>query len=449
MKGRVLVKKRTLIRIFCFLLALFFIAAGLGFKYYKRAKVFQDEITYTYSRSLEEVNSSLNKIEVALEKVRYVTTPTQMSVLAADIYTEAKIAKQAFSQLPTSQPAFQNLNKFFSQIGNYTVFLAEKVIDGGEISDAEKQNIEALSIMTQNITDDFEVMQIEINSLGYWNDYLINSLETAVVDETFIGSLNVLEESITDYPTLLYDGPYADNIYSKTSYLAENSKPIGEETALTIAANAMGIDKSELKIDNYDNGKIPAINIVYGEGTASVSINGGYLISFRKYNTGENGVLSYRQAQTKAEKFVAEILSKTFSVNYYFADNGVCVFNFARTENGVIYYPDLIKVGVDLSNGDIVFFDARAYIMNYTHRETVKPSEEKFELAKEKISSSLSIRSSAICVIPTDGGYEKLCYEFLCKNSSGKEFLVYINAETLKEEQIFTVFKTNGGTLVK
>ena len=442
-------KKRTLIRIFCFLLALFFVAVGLGYKYYKQAKVFQDEITYTYSRSLEEVNSSLNKIEVALEKVRYVTTPSQMSVLAADIYTEAKIAKQAFSQLPTSEPALQNLNKFFSQIGNYTTFLAQKVIDGGEISDAEKQNIETLSVMAQNITDDFEVMQIEINSLGYWNDYLTNSLETAVVDETFMGSLNVLEESIIDYPTLLYDGPYADNIYSKTSYLVENSKPIGEETALTIAANALGIDKSELKIDNYDNGKIAAVNIVYGEGMASVSINGGYLISFRKYNTGEETVLSYQQAQTKAEKFISEILSKTFSVNYYFADNGVCVFNFARTENGVIFYPDLVKVGVDMSSGDIVFFDARAYIMNYAHREIIMPSEEKLGQAKERLSSSLTVKSSALCVIPTDGGYEKLCYEFLCRNSDGKEFLVYINTETLKEEQIFTVFKTNGGTLVK
>lgn len=442
-------KKRTLIRIFCFLLALFFVAAGLGFKYYKRAKAFQDEITYTYSRSLEEVNSSLNKIEVALEKVRYVTTPNQISVLAADIYTEAKIAKQAFSQLPTSGPALQNLNKFFSQIGNYTTFLAQKVIDGGEISDTEKQNIEALSVMAQNITDNFEVMQIEINSLGYWNDYLTNSLETAVADETFITSLNVLEESITDYPTLLYDGPYADNIYSKTSYLIESSNPISEETALTIAANALGIEKNELKVDNYDNGKISAVNIVYGEGTASVSINGGYLISFRKYNTGENIVLSYSQAQTKAEKFVSEILSKTFSVNYYFADNGVCVFNFARTENGVIYYPDLIKVGVDLSNGDVVFFDARAYIMNYAHREIKMPDEERFKTAREIISNSLSIKSSALCVIPTDGGYEKLCFEFLCKNNSGKEFLVYINTETLKEEQIFTVFKTNGGTLVK
>lgn len=441
-------KKRTLIRILSFLFALLIVVSVFAYKFYNRAKGFQNEITYTYSRSLEEMNSSLNKIELALEKVKYVTTPAQMTTIATDIYTEAKIAKQAFSGLPTPQPAFENINKFFSQIGNYTAFLAEKVIGGGEITDTEKQNIGKLSTMAQTITDNFEVLQIEINSSKYWNEYFEN-IGAAVSADAFVESLNSLEESVSDFPTLLYDGPFSDNIYSKNSYLVGNSQSVSEETAIAIAANAMKINKEELTVDNYDNGKIPAVNIVYGEGMATVSINGGFLVSFRKYNVGEQSVLSYRQAQTKAEKFVSEILSKTFSVNYYFADNGVCVFNFARTENGVIYYPDLIKVGVDMSNGDIVFFDARAYIMNYAPRDLIQPSEEDFLKAKEMVSELLTIKSTALCVIPTEGGYEKLCYEFLCKNRENKEFLIYINALTLAEEQIFTLFKTNGGTLVK
>ncbi len=442
-------KKRTLIRLLSFLLALLLAVAVFGVKYYRRAKGFESEITYTYSRSLEEVNSSLNKINVALEKLPFISSAGQITQLATDIYTEAKIAKQAFSQLPTRQAGYENINKFLSQVGNYTVFLAEKVIDGGDISESEKQNIEALSSMAENITNSFSIMQMNINNAGYWADSLSENLEAIVSDDIFLNSLNALEESIIDYPTLLYDGPYSDHITSGTSYLVENSQPITEETALNIAANALGKDKSELSVDNYDNGKIPAINIVYGEGTASVSINGGYIISFRKYNVGTQPNLTYRQAQIKAEKFVAEVLSQTFSVNYYFSDNGTCVFNFARIEDGVIFYPDLIKVGVDMSSGDIVFFDARAYIMNYKERDFALPPEERINEAKDKIDGSLSVISSSLAVIPTDGEYEKLCYEFLCKSGEDREFLIYINAETLKEEQIFTVFKTNGGTLVK
>ena len=36
-----------------------------------------------------------------------------------------------------------------------------------------------------------------------------------------------------------------------------------------------------------------------------------------------------------------------------------------------------------------------------------------------------------------------------CKNAKGNELLIYINTKTLESEQIFTLLKTDGGTLVK
>ena len=442
-------KKRTLIRILSYLLAAFIVLSIYCFKFYKKAKTYESEITYTYSRSLEEVGASLNKINVALEKIPYVTSASGISKLATDIYTEAKIAKQAFSQLPTGDYICENLNKFFSQVGNYTVYLAERVIDGEELNEAEKLTVEVLSGMAEEITDSFGEIQVDVNRHKYWPKVLDENIGEVINDDIFINSLDMLENSMTDYPTLLYDGPYSDHITEGESYLVSNAEPISEDTAFSIVSNAFSIEREALTIDNYDNGKIPAINFVYGEGSASVSVNGGYLINFRKYNvSGENNI-SYAEAQKKAEKFVNENLSETFMVNFYFADNGTCVFNMARIENGVVFYPDLIKVGVDMANGDIVFFDARAYIMNYKERKITLPSEEKLIEAKGLIEKSLKVNSSSVAVIPTDGQMEKLCFEFYCKSADDKEFLIYLNAETLKEEQIFRIFKTNGGTLVK
>lgn len=442
-------KKRTLIKILSYLLAVFLVLSIYCFKFYKRAKNVEKEIAYTYSRSLEEVGASLNKINVALEKLPYVTSASAISKLATDIYTEAKIAKQAFSQLPTGDYVCENLNKFFSQVGNYTVYLAERVIDGAELNEAEKLMVDVLSGMAEEITDSFGEIQVDVNRHKYWSEILEENIGEVISDDIFINSLDVLENSMTDYPTLLYDGPYSDHIIEGESYLVKSASPISEDTAFSIVANAFSISRDSLSVDNYDNGKIPAINFVYGEGTASVSMNGGYLINFRKYNvSGENNI-SYAQAQKNAEKFVNENLSETFLVNYFFSDNGTCVFNMARTKDGVIFYPDLIKVGVDMSNGDIVFFDARAYIMNYRERKLNLPSEEKMEEAKALLEKSLKVNSSSVAVIPTSGEMEKLCFEFYCKTADNKEFLVYLNSETLKEEDIFRIFKTNGGTLVK
>ena len=101
-----------------------------------------------------------------------------------------------------------------------------------------------------------------------------------------------------------------------------------------------------------------------------------------------------------------------------------------------------------MSNGDIVFFDARGYITNNKPREIISPPHTINE-AQEILDDQLNVKSSALALIPSSGGYEKLCYEFLCEAKEKREILVYIGAETLIEEDIFLVFKTNGGSLIK
>lgn len=441
-------KKRTILRIFSFLIAIAIALFVFLIKYYQRSKTFQSEIKYTYSRSFEELNSSLNKINVSLEKAAYVSSADQISKIATEVYTESKIAKQAFSQLPTKAETIEKVNKFLSQVGNYSVFLAQKIISGGEIEAADRDNLEQLSDIAQDVSEGFSEIQTSLNNAEYHQTVLENAVNQALPETEFSEYLTEIDQSMADYPTLLYDGPYSDYISAKESELIKSSEPVDEETAKGVAAAALGINPEELSLDNYDSGSIPAYNFIYGEGAASVSINGGYLINFRKYNVGSEASLSYPQAITKAQEFMADNYSQNFIVNYYFTDNGVCVVNFALKQGAVICYTDLIKVGVDISNGDIVFFEARGYITN-TKQRTIQTPEKSIEAAMETLNSSLNIKSNALALIPTEGGYEKLCYEFLCAGENGEEILIYINAETLAEEEIFIVLKTDGGTLVK
>lgn len=441
-------KKRVFIRIISFMAALIAVVTVFSVKYYKRSKKFGNEIKYTYSRSLEEVYSSVNKISVALQKFRYATSANQSAQLATEIYTEAKIAKQAFSQLPTGEKTIENINKFFSQVGNYSIFLSQNFLKNGEITEAEEMNIISLSEIAENISTGFSNMQINLNRTDYWQKIIDDALENALSNNVVSDTLSEFDDFFTDYPSLLYDGPYSDHISSYGSYLIENSEFIDEAAAKSIAASALKISEDELFLDNYGSGKIPSFNFAYGEGTATVSINGGYLINFRKYNAGETFLIDYRQAKKYAEKFISEIFDETFIANYYFCDNGICVVNFAATENGIIYYPDIVKVGVDMSNGDIAFFDARGYISNFKPRELNLPKLTSEE-AEKSLPDSLTVISTAVALIPTDGESEILCYEFLCKTTDGKEILLYLNAENGEQEDIFLVLKTDGGTLLK
>ena len=58
----------------------------------------------------------------------------------------------------------------------------------------------------------------------------------------------------------------------------------------------------------------------------------------------------------------------------------------------------------------------------------------------------MQIQSEGLAVIPTQWQSEILCYEFKGKVDD-KEFLVYINAQNGREEDILIITNTPNGTL--
>lgn len=441
-------KKRTVVKIISFLLAAVIVLFAVLINYYNEYNFYKTQVKYTYSRAFEELNSCLNNININLEKASYVTTSTQMNNIATSLFLEAKMAKQAFAQFPSGNSNYEMINKFLSQIGNYSVFLAKKVMDGGVIEETERQNLEKLNDISKKLSDEINLMHSEYNNSGSWDFQLSDEIQQEISDENIASAFTELEGALTDYPTLIYDGPYSDYIFLKESEMLKKAEPVDENTAREVAASALNIAAEELTLESMDEGVIEAYNFVYGEGAVSVSVKGGYLVYFRKYSAGGVGTLSYAQAVSKAQKYLSRNSEENFLATYYYADNGVCVVNFAAKNGVTVCYTDLVKIGVDLTNGEVVFYEGRGYLTNHKNRALETPANT-VEQARAVLSPSLTEKSYALALIPTDGGYEKHCYEFTCTGTGGEEVLVYINIETLQEEDILLLIKDGGGTLIK
>ena len=69
------------------------------------------------------------------------------------------------------------------------------------------------------------------------------------------------------------------------------------------------------------------------------------------------------------------------------------------------------------------------------------------EAAVSTLSPWLTVRSHRPALIPTEGKNEVLCEEYLCETPEGKHALVYLNAETGREEQILLLLESESGTL--
>ena len=251
---------------------------------------------------------------------------------------------------------------------------------------------------------------------------------------------------MTDYPTLIYDGPYSDHILKSEPEFLKESQEVSIDDAQKEAAQFCGLSFSELEYSGEENGKIPCFHFEGEKVNITVSKAGGYVIYMRKETTPQNYILTYEQALTKAKRFldINEMLS--FKETYYFTDEGVCVINFAYLDGQTICYTDLIKVGVDMESGEIVMYEASGFLSNHKVRAFESP-EFTAEEAKLVVSERLDIKQTSLALIPKDGGEER-CYEFLCLDGE-QEILVYINVLDLKEEEILILLKSDGGILVK
>ena len=86
--------------------------------------------------------------------------------------------------------------------------------------------------------------------------------------------------------------------------------------------------------------------------------------------------------------------------------------------------------------------------MNHKPRTIATPTHTA-QQASKIISKDLLVLSTKQALILSDGNYETLCFEFLCKTVDNSKVLVYINAADLTEERLFLVEQTDGGTFTK
>ena len=125
---------------------------------------------------------------------------------------------------------------------------------------------------------------------------------------------------------------------------------------------------------------------------------------------------------------------------------GVALINFASTQGGVILYSDLVKVYVERDSGAVVGIDAQNYLFSHIDRTLPIPAITVDE-ARNAVSEQLTIASERLALIPKTVTVEVLCYEFKgqCR---GADYIVYINAVTGAEEEIFEIINSDEGELV-
>ncbi len=442
--------RRRTVRFFSFSIALIVaLAGGIGATAVT-AHRYRTQLEYTYERGLSELSEHLNKIETTLTKGIYAGTAAGATNLAMTLWSESGAAKSCLSQIPTYGTDLANTYKFLSQVGEYSLSLAKNLQRGQGITNEEHQTLVTLSSLSTTMSDSIDELCTKMEQSGGWKDQISQVVEQSDPSQaanTLFDGLKNIEETVSDYPTLLYDGPFSEHILQATPKLLESLSVVTEANARLKLAHSLNIEESLLgEATQMENGTIPSYVYNTNDLSAAVTRQGGHISYFNVLREIGETTLEYEECIPIAAAFLKGLGLGEFKESYYTVNEGICLINFAYLEGDVVCYTDLIKVGVALDNGDIVSYNAQGYIMNHTSRELPSPRYTVKD-AKKVLSPYVTVSSGRMAIIPLNSRTEKLCYEFLCKGQEEEELLIYVNADTLEEESLLIVLKTDGGTL--
>ncbi len=462
------------------LLAAALIAVSLwGSSQAAKAEELQRGTADMYKRSFMELADGFSNIEKTLSKLMVVNSPSQYVLLLDDIWRQSGTCVGLMSQIPSSHLDTAKLNRFVVQLGDYAHALTKNSLSGKPMTEEDTKQLQDLYAACVNISNDLNtrVQNGDIPNTVITNEqYYTSAMD--IENATAQGGENdqsgdkaseeankageaagnpenkKQEESVSEFPVLIYDGPYSDSSENRETRGLTGNK-VSEGEALGVAMGIAG-DGVQLNYTGPTEGSIPTYEFesVTEDGRylyLSITQQGGKLLTMMKSaKSNREGIpedeaerARYRDAAVEYLKDQGYGEMRATYAQYY---SGAALINCASVQSDVILYSDLIKVWVDREDMEIIGLDARNYFFNHTERQLEQPAIS-LEEAKGYVSQNLTVQSSAIALIPITPQTERLCYEF--KGVYGdNEYIVYINAQTGDEEQIFQIIKTENGQLV-
>ena len=436
------------------IILLVLVIVALGITIYNKQQQIIKTSENEYNMAFYELLDYVKDVEVYLAKSTISTTSEQGAETLTNVWKEANLAQAYLSRLPIESQELEKTQKFLNQVSDYSYSLSRKNINNEDLTDEDLKNLKDLHEYSIELENTLMQLSADIDSGRVsWKD--LNQKDdikfAKQVDNISKESFSNMEENFHEYSGLIYDGAFSDHITNQEKK-GLTGDDVDEDTAKEKVQFFIGKDNIE-KIENYglsQNANIEAYNfLVQTKNSESINIaiskRGGHIVYINSNREVNSENISYDEANEIGKKYLETKDYKDMKETYYLKQDGIITINYAYSQNGVIMYPDLIKLKIALDNGEVLGLESTGYLNNHIERELPKIKISKEE-AKEKLNKELNIKSEGLAVIPTKWKSEIFCYEFK-GNIDGVDFLVYINVETGKEEDILVIRDTPNGIL--
>lgn len=442
-------------------LAIVLIGAGVyGYVLYNQRSQYRTFLQNQYQRSFRDLVSDVEDLKILLDKAEVTASTVESNVLMNQIWKDGYSASESLGQLPISQGIVDKTQKFLNQVSDFSLSISKQNAANQLMNEDQQALLTKLTGHADTLVKDLRAMQQDINSgkirlgeIAEKGNFYLKKAPGNAMDSNF----GKLEKGFAEYPAMIYDGPFSDNVIEGKPKGLANEKDVDMNTAQERAkkfvdgqkvGRIVEVSSGKGKINTYGLEIIPKD----GDRSKSISIDitkkGGRVLWMLDPRMVQQKKLTEEQATEKAKKFLKEQGFGDLTNTYYYKNDNTITITFVGVErDGILVYPDQMKVKVALDNGEIVGFDAYQYLMAHRERDLPKVALTEAQ-ARLKVNKKIQIDRVKLAIIPLPGDKEQLCYEFK-GTYNGNHYFVYINVENGNEENILRIIKEENGILTQ
>lgn len=410
-----------------------------------RANQAQQALQDTYIRHMLETQEQLQAISTQLAKAQVAQDARMRVELLSAVSRQADGVVGGLTALPLSHAAMSDTIKFCNQLSEYTLGLALLAASGDAAAEEDLKQLGELRNHCTLLLGRLAVSQQEMAQLSARGSVFY---EDASADARPLEQVADPDHGMA-YPSMIYDGAFSDARRTGTPR-GLNATQVDQQMAVEIARSFIDEERVKTAVPGVSAGGVlpcHGVTLTLRDGlvlNAEVTRQGGQMLWIMPENAAFSASLTLDECTQKAQSFLQRHGYATMEPSYYQVYDGLAVIHFAALQNGVLLYPDQLKLQIRMDTGEVVGLEANQYLMNHTQRANLKPTLTQ-EQALERVSSQLAVEGVRLCVIP-EGDGERLCYEVKGVYQQ-QTYMVYIDANTGEEANVLMMVDGAEGPL--
>ena len=408
------------------------LAVSLGLFAAKTAAL-NTELGAVYDAAYFALVDNLGDLENKLKKLDVASGGKLQRELLEGVYTDSEVAVGHIATLSGRNGEITPALKFVNQLGDYAGYLSKKAEAEGLTGD-EKDTLRQLGDVVGQLNNAFLAAGESVSEGG--NIYDAIGAELGAIGDIY----DAVSDNNVEYPELIYDGPFSDGLNDRETKFLNGKETISADEAVSVAGEIFG---GKFDYAGESDFNIPSYILTSGERNLRLTKAGGYVLEYSDGAVSSGAGKSMDEMTASAGALLEELGYEDMKAVWASESDEAVYINFAYTLDGVVYYPDLIKVKVMPDTGAVSGIEAMNYIYNHTERDKAVFAD--IELA---LPEGFDADNVGKAVIPTDFNTEIAVYEAAGEYNGGYYYL-YFDAVTGEEREVLRVIEDgNQGMLI-